>query len=257
MLLSLLTGCGTFPVDQDGAPTKALEWDEIPDAIPRAEPLSDTGNPESYVVYGQRYFVDFNASDFRQQGVASWYGTKFHGRKTSSGEIYDMYAMTAAHKTLPLPSYVKVKNLHNDKQVIVKVNDRGPFVDGRVIDLSYAAAQKLGIINNGTADVEIEMLLPANTTNQVSRNLRDNETNISATAYYVQLGAFSQRALAEQLLSRLTAQAITPVSISHNHETDNSLFRVRVGPFTDIQQLQTMETQLSKLGYNSSFIVTE
>jgi len=262
LLLSVLTGCGTFSVDQDGAPTRDADWESIPDAVPRAEPLSATGNPESYVVFGQRYFVDFNAADFRQQGIASWYGTKFHGRKTSSGEVYDMYAMTAAHKTLPLPSYVKVRNLHNDKQVIVKVNDRGPFVDDRIIDLSYAAAQKLDIISNGTAKVEIEALLPASSATQPNGAQVNGTSYITSTAYYVQLGAFSQRAHAEQLLSQLQSQAITSVSISStdknkNNETDSSLFRVRVGPFTDRLQLQAMENQLSELGYTASYIITE
>lgn len=267
VLLSLLSGCGTFTVEQDSAPNKDLDWNSIPDAVPRTEPLSDSGNPESYVVNGQRYFVDFSAGDYRQQGIASWYGTKFHGRKTSSGEPYDMYAMTAAHKTLPLPSYVKVKNLHNDKEVIVKVNDRGPFVDGRIIDLSYAAAQKLDIVGNGTAHVEIETVLPAGNAAVQPDKLEiielDNvaNTGTTPTAYYVQLGAFSHRAHAEQLLTELKSQAITAVSISsintNGNQPANNLFRVRVGPFSDKQQLQAMESQLSELGYSASYIITE
>jgi rare lipoprotein A len=234
-----------------------MDWQLIPDAVPRHEPLSETGNPESYVVFGQRYFVDFNAGDFRESGVASWYGTKFHGRKTSSGEIYDMYAMTAAHKTLPLPSYVKVRNLHNDKQVIVKVNDRGPFVDGRIIDLSYAAAQKLDIIDNGTAHVEIEKVLPAGTTKRTNGLSIDVANNSQSTAYYVQLGAFAQRAHAEKLLYQLKSQAVTSAAISNTSDAENTLFRVRVGPFSDKQQLQAMENQLSELGYTASYIITE
>ena len=240
-----------------------MDWESIPDAVPMTEPLSETGNPESYVVFGQRYFVDFNATDFRQQGIASWYGTKFHGRKTSSGEVYDMYAMTAAHKTLPLPSYVRVKNLHNNKEVIVKVNDRGPFVDDRIIDLSYAAAQKLGIISNGTAKVEIETVFPASATTQTNGAQQNGNSAISPNAYYyVQLGAFSHRAHAERLLLQLKSQAITPASIistinENSNGTDSSLFRVRVGPFTDKLQLQAMESQLSELGYNASYIISE
>ncbi|MCI0505334.1 MAG: septal ring lytic transglycosylase RlpA family protein [Gammaproteobacteria bacterium] len=267
--MSLLAGCGTFPADQDGAPEKILNWDEIPDAVPRVEPLSETGNPASYAVDGKRYFIDFNVNDFRQRGAASWYGAKFHGRKTSSGEVYDMYAMTAAHKTLPLPTYVKVRNLHNEKQVIVKINDRGPFVDGRIIDLSYAAAQKLDIVNNGTADVEIETVFADGARKQIDKGQPDTDnsrletarpddgTNTTAAVYYVQLGAFSHRPHAEKLLLQLTSQAITPVSISRKNDTDNSLFRVRVGPFADRQALHNMESQLSELGYTSSYIVTE
>ena len=261
-LLVLLPGCGSFPKYQDGAPSNTMEWEKIPDAVPRSEPLSKTGNPESYVVFGQRYFVDFDAKEFSQQGVASWYGTKFHGRKTSSGEKYDMYQMTAAHKTLPLPSYVKVTNLHNDKQVIVKVNDRGPFVDGRIIDLSYAAAQKLDIISNGTAEVEIKTVIENSAV--IERNNHQphsSSTTIStaspSSAYYVQLGAFSQRIHAEQLVQQLTSQAITPVSITSINESSKNLFRVRVGPFTDKQQMHTMDTRLSELGYDQSYIIVE
>ena len=260
-LLVLLPGCGSFSKYQDGAPSKTMDWEKIPDATPRPEPLSETGNPESYVVFGQRYFVDFDANEFSQQGVASWYGTKFHGRKTSSGEKYDMYQMTAAHKTLPLPSYVKVTNLHNNKQVIVKVNDRGPFVDGRIIDLSYAAAQKLDIISNGTAEVQIETIT---TTSTISEPNNHQAADISAintaspsSAFYVQLGAFSQRTHAERLVQTLTSQAITPVTISSSNESSNNLFRVRIGPFTDRQQMQSMETRLSELGYEQAYIIAE
>lgn len=266
-LLALLPGCGGFSKYQDGAPSKTMDWEKIPDAVPRSEPLSNTGNPESYVVFGQRYFVDFDAKEFSQQGVASWYGTKFHGRKTSSGEKYDMYKMTAAHKTLPLPSYVKVTNLRNDKQVIVKVNDRGPFVDGRIIDLSYAAAQKLDIISNGTAEVEIETVTSnsrASESNNHQPNgqltvttLNNDSATTSSTAYYVQLGAFSQRIHAEQLLQQLTSQAIKPVSITSTNESSKNLFRVRVGPFTDKQMMHTMDTRLSELGYEQTYIIVE
>ncbi len=253
-----------------------MDWEKIPDAVPRSEPLSDSGNPESYVVFGQRYFVDFDATEFSQKGVASWYGTKFHGRKTSSGEKYDMYKMTAAHKTLPLPSYVRVTNLRNDKQVIVKVNDRGPFVDGRIIDLSYAAAQKLDIVSNGTAEVEIETITSdsiarvpnnappdgqltittINTVNTVNTDTSDSAAS-SSTAYYVQLGAFSQRIHAEQLLQQLTAKAIMPVSITSPKDTSANMYRVRVGPFTDKQQMLVMEARLSELGYDQSYIIVE
>jgi len=260
-LLALLPGCGSFSKDQDGAPSKSMDWEKIPDAVPRSEPLSNTGNPESYVVFGQRYFVDFDAKEFSQQGVASWYGTKFHGRKTSSGEKYDMYKMTAAHKTLPLPSYVKVTNLRNDKQVIVKVNDRGPFVDGRIIDLSYAAAQKLDIISNGTAEVEIETIIKNSAAiernNHQSNDWSPINTASPSSAYYVQLGAFSQRTHAEQLVQQLTSLAITPVSITSTNESTQNLFRVRVGPFTDKQQMETMETRLTEIGYDQSFIIIE
>ncbi|MES9903121.1 MAG: septal ring lytic transglycosylase RlpA family protein, partial [Sedimenticola sp.] len=130
--------------DNDSAPTRRLDPNSIADAVPRAERRSRRGNADSYVVLGKRYHVMANSDGFSQRGIASWYGTKFHGRTTSSGEVYDMYAMTAAHKSLPLPTYVEVTNLNNGRHTIVKVNDRGPFHNNRIIDLSYAAATKLG-----------------------------------------------------------------------------------------------------------------
>lgn len=136
------------------------DWSSIPDAVPRAEPLAKTGNPESYKVRGKRYFTKRTSSGHVERGLASWYGKKFHGRKTSSGEPYNMYAMTAAHKTLPLPTYVQVTNVENGRTAVVKVNDRGPFHGSRVIDLSYSAAKKLGVIQKGTAMVEVRAINP-------------------------------------------------------------------------------------------------
>jgi rare lipoprotein A len=263
MVLALLSGCGTFSQDQDSAPAVSMDWDKIPDAVPRNEPLSERGNPESYAVNGRRYVVDRNVTGFKQRGIASWYGTKFHGRLTSSGDVYDMYKMTAAHKTLPLPSYVKVTNLRNQKQVIVKVNDRGPFVDNRIIDLSYAAAKKLGITRHGTANVEIEVVKPGVGADDVTRSITastiDPHGNAgdSASHYYVQLGAFAQRAHAKQLLDQLGSHAISPVAISQKVKQGSTLFLVRVGPLAGKQQLQSMESRLAELGYSQSYIIVE
>jgi len=163
----LLVGCGSLPdrdgffSSNDGAPRHNIDIAAIPAAEPRIEKRSQYGNPDSYVVNGRRYHVMKNSTAFKQQGLASWYGTKFHGRKTSSGEPYDMFAMTAAHKSLPLPTWVEVINNDNNKRLIVKVNDRGPFVAGRILDLSYAAATKLGIVATGTANVTIHAIDPA------------------------------------------------------------------------------------------------
>ena len=150
-----LAGCG-------GAPTKdALDADEIAaDAVPKVEPKARYGNMDTYVVFGRRYYTKPSSRDHVERGVASWYGTKFHGRKTSSGEIYDMHKMTAAHKTLPLPTYARVTNLENGRSAVVRINDRGPFVGERVIDLSYAAAKKLDVVRNGTARVEVVSVDP-------------------------------------------------------------------------------------------------
>jgi rare lipoprotein A len=170
----LLAGCFSAPprrqppaVTPTPAPSTTVlpanppNSNEIPDAIPRFEPRSQYGNPPFYVVAGHRYAVLPTSTGYVERGVASWYGTEFHGLKTSTGESYDMFAMTAAHKTLPLPCYARVTNLSNGRSVVVRINDRGPFVATRIIDLSYSAARKLDMIRNGTAFVQVEVLTPA------------------------------------------------------------------------------------------------
>jgi rare lipoprotein A len=154
--LIALAGCATN--DGDGAGHRQLNPNRIDDAVPKEEPQVRAGNPPVYVINGKQYRTLKSHRDFKQAGYASWYGTKFHGRNTSNGEKYDMYAMTAAHKTLPIPCYVRVARQDNGKSIVVRVNDRGPFVDGRIIDLSYAAATKLGITLTGTAKVQIEAI---------------------------------------------------------------------------------------------------
>ncbi|MBK1724217.1 hypothetical protein CKO23_18545 [Thiocystis violacea] len=156
----LLTGCasqGKRLVDGDAIPPEIAR---VPDAVPKVEPLSRSGNPDSYVVFGKRYYPKKDSHGHVERGFASWYGEPFHGRKTSSGEIYDMHAMTAAHKTLPLPTYARVTNVENGRSVVVRINDRGPFHGPRVIDLSYTAAVKLGVVKKGTAKVEIKAIDP-------------------------------------------------------------------------------------------------
>ncbi len=170
-VLLALAGCQSAPVAKkesgggffggDRPPDSVpVDMESIPNAVPVALPLSKTGN-KPYTVFGRTWYPLASAKGYRERGVASWYGKKFHGRRTSSGESYDMFAMTAAHPVLPLPSFVKVTNLDNDRNVIVKVNDRGPFLHGRLIDLSYAAAWKLGITKSGTGRVEVEAIDPS------------------------------------------------------------------------------------------------
>lgn len=171
--LLLLAACAQTPRHQGAAlpktsppaatvlPRNAPDVNQIPDAVPRAEPRSAFGNPPYYTVGGRRYAVLPSASGYVERGVASWYGTEFHGLRTSTGESYDMFAMTAAHKTLPLPCYARVTNLSNGRSVVVRINDRGPFVANRIIDLSYSAAARLDMIRSGTAFVEVDVLNPA------------------------------------------------------------------------------------------------
>lgn len=155
-LLSL-AGCASRSDLGDGIPPEIAR---IPDAVPRVEPLARSGNPESYVVFGRRYFTQKSSRGHVERGTASWYGRPFHGRRTSSGEVYDMYTMSAAHKTLPLPTYARVTNLENGRSVVVRINDRGPFHEDRIIDLSYVAAVKLGMRRQGTARVKVKAIQP-------------------------------------------------------------------------------------------------
>ena len=176
LISSLAIGCSTATVkgNKDSAPNKHVDLSHVKPITPRYEPKSRIGNPKNYQVFGKKYDVLPSCENFTQTGIASWYGTKFHGRKTSNGDVYDMYQLTAAHKSLPLPTYVEVTNLENNKKLIVRVNDRGPFHDNRVIDLSYAAAAKLGVLAKGTAKVSIRAI------NLYDRNHQNTETIYAA-----------------------------------------------------------------------------
>ena len=163
ILVATLSGCTLVAAgvpDPSLIPSDRINFDEIPDAVPRAEFKSRSGNPETYVIDGVTYRVMETSDGYREEGIASWYGGYFHGRQTSSGDVYDMYLMTAAHKSLPLPTYVRVTHLANGRSVILRVNDRGPFVENRIIDLSFTAATKLGMAEQGTALVEVVALDP-------------------------------------------------------------------------------------------------
>ena len=163
VLAAVLHGCtlvGSAPAGPSPGGRAGASGADVPDAVPRPEVKTRSGNPESYEQDGEEYRVLETSKGYREVGMASWYGRDFHGRRTSSGQPYDMYRMTAAHKTLPLPTYVRVTNLGNGRSVVVRVNDRGPFIDGRIIDLSFVAAQKLDIMTSGTARVEVVALDP-------------------------------------------------------------------------------------------------
>lgn len=199
---------------------------------PVDEKMSRYGNPSSYVVDGQKYDVLVKANGYSATGLASWYGTKFHKKRTSSGEKYDMYALTAAHRTLPLPTYVKVKNLENGNEAIVKVNDRGPFHSGRILDLSYAAANKLGILAKGTAMVEVTAISKSQ----------------SIANYYLQAGAFSSNQLALHLKKEVEKYA--PNSKVFITE-DSKRFLVRVGPFVDRAVSERVKQTLQSKGISA------
>jgi peptidoglycan lytic transglycosylase len=211
----------------------------IPDAVPRVEPLSTRGNPAFYEVMGKRYFVQQSAAGYVERGVASWYGPGFHQAATSSGERYDMYAMTAAHKTLPLPSYVQVTNLSNGKSVVVRVNDRGPFKDGRIIDLSFTAAARLDMQRAGTALVEVRAITPGQDAP------RDND---SIKTMYVQAGAFGTAANADKLAIQLRDNGYPQAQVRTDLVAGRSLYRVRIGPIIDVPTFDRIVTRLKTLG---------
>jgi rare lipoprotein A len=249
----LATGCSgsrqSAPgPDIDAAPARPPDVSRVPDAVPKAEPRSARGNPPFYEVMGRRYYVKKDADGYRERGIASWYGTKFHGRLTSSGEPYDMYAMTAAHKTLPLPSYVRVTHRGNGRSIIVRVNDRGPFVGERIIDLSYAAAVRLGMHNDGTALVDVEALLPGGESERSPTVARVSAPAAQPEAVWLQVGAFSDEANAARLMARLAGEGIREVvTLPEQHATQN-VYRVRIGPMTAVDEIERMLERVRSLG---------
>jgi len=223
----------------------------VPDAVPRVEPRSAHGNPPFYDVLGRRYYVLASADGYLERGVASWYGPTFHGGNTSSGEPYNMYAMTAAHKTLPLPCYARVTNLRNGKSVVVRINDRGPFVANRLIDLSYTAASKLDMLREGTTLVEVRAVSPA---------VPDDLTRTTAQpppALYVQAGAFADQQNAQRLLARLQAAGLERAFIALPLQSGAHLYRVRLGPVESVAQFDQLTARLAALGIADARLAIE
>lgn len=263
---TVLTACGTAPTRQPGtdapsaeAPRKPggyylddgphadppADLDQVPDAQPKPEPIR-AGNARPYTAMGRTYVPMTELREYRAIGLASWYGKRYHGRQTASGEIYDMYAMTAAHPTLPIPSYARVRSLSTDRSVVVRINDRGPFHSDRLIDLSYTAAYKLGILANGSARVEVQSILPGRDLQSAAAS-RDAPSPLPASTSpgppptedsaraYIQLGAFSLRENAATLLTRLQVEigwlgdlaAIYPAG---------GMYRVQAGPYASREE---------------------
>lgn len=262
----------TTVVLRDGAPDVDMDVSHLADAVPREELIRTSGNKTPYSVLGKTYHVNFNTRGFSQTGYASWYGKKFHGNKTSNGETYDMFAMTAAHKTLAIPSYVRVTNLENGKKVVVRVNDRGPFHDGRIIDLSYAAAKKLGFHHKGTAKVQIEVLapeppapatqivaaapMPAIVTTPPAAGGTRVGTPVPAPGTpmtYLQLGAFSKPESANALVKKVTAAAGVPAQV--RTEPSRSLYKVVIGPILDNLELLTLRQKLADAKFPEPHLV--
>jgi rare lipoprotein A len=243
----------------------------VPDAIPRVEPRSRYGNPPFYEVFGKRYYVMPSSVGYVERGVASWYGPGFHEIRTSTGEPYDMYGMTAAHKTLPLPTYVRVTNLANGRSIVVRVNDRGPFVGNRIIDLSYTAAAKLDMLRNGTAFVEVRALdptastggapalaqAPANTQTPATAAATPAVSSASDRTLYIQAGAFSDPANAERLAAKLRGGGFDKVFVREDSIAGRRLFRVRIGPVPDVPEFDRLITALEQIGIKDAHLALD
>lgn len=243
--------------EDDGPPRRAsVDIASIDNAVPRAEPLSKYGN-RPYIVHGKTYYPLKDANGYKERGIASWYGKKFHGRRTSSGEPYDMYAMTAAHKTLPLPSYVRVQNLKNGRSVIVRLNDRGPFVGNRIIDLSFSAATKLGIVGAGTGMVEVAVAAAAATELPDPAPAPTGQTYTAPPRLYLQVGAFASRENAANLQSRLRAAQLGPIFITREFQGNVRMFRLRVGPLASVAESDRLVQRAMAYGIADAHIVIE
>ncbi|MCQ3829315.1 septal ring lytic transglycosylase RlpA family protein [Microbulbifer elongatus] len=283
--LVLLSACSTVPLNdtgsakvepdevpfdqiRDSGPAVPVDMLATPEVTPVREPIGVAGNKSPYVVNGVKYRVREDVKGYRERGHASWYGTKFHGRKTANGEVYNMYAMSAAHKTLPLPSYAKVTNLDNGRSIIVRVNDRGPFVPGRIIDLSYTAAQKLGYIDKGVARVEVEALDPESLPSAIEtlavekdaaarKGLPQDASFKLPDNTYLQVGAYSSSSQAEEIRAQLAAAFGYPVSVSPVNRGGKMLYRVRIGPIEQQRALAALRESVEQKNFGQPQVVVD
>jgi len=293
--LLLLSACGSNPSSRyqqrhDSAPSYQQDVGKIADAVPRVEPRSKGGNKNPYRVFGKQYWVMPSSFGYSATGTASWYGSKFHGHQTSNGEIYNMFSMTAAHKSLPIPTYVKVTNLSNGRHVIVRVNDRGPFHGDRLIDLSYAAATKLRYAKLGTARVRIEAIDPVAWQRQraVSQPTQLSPGPVANPSYnvvpaavveghiaaasatqelsptalktgdkiFVQVGAFASFDSAQGLKQRLQSLTDEYVMVYLDQQREPNLHKVHIGPVRDLTIAQQVRELVSRNGFGSALILS-
>jgi rare lipoprotein A len=219
----------------------------VPDAVPHPEPRARNGNPPFYDVLGHRYFVLASAEGYVERGVASWYGPTFHGVATAMGETYDMYAMTAAHKTLPLPAYARVTNLRNGRSIVVRINDRGPFVANRLIDLSYTAAAKLDMLRDGTTLVEVRAISPG----EPAAHALTRAVETPPQELFIQAGAFAEPGNAQRLYERLRAAGLEKAFVMAPTGAQH-LYRVRVGPVASVSDFDALSARLAELGIHDA-----
>lgn len=277
IMILLLSGCSTtapesssrYQIHQDRAPDGDFDVGNLVDAVPRYEEPRTAGNMRQYTVWGKRYSVMSSNEGYVERGIASWYGEKFHGHKTSNGETFDMYAMSAAHKSLRIPGYARVTNLDNGRSVIVRVNDRGPFHDDRLIDLSYAAAKKLGYQGKGTAPVEVaaitvrpdgSMTLAGEAfsgTSEGAATAASAGNTEEDRALFVQLGSFGSRSPAEQLSARVRSVSDQPVRIRAVDTGGGRFHRVQVGPFDSEGDAKDAQNALQARGFGQSILLTD
>jgi rare lipoprotein A len=263
----LIHGCTQAPrvIDEmdvkDGA-GEPVDTRLITNAVPKIEPVIRAGNSNPYTVLGETYHLLPTAAGYKRVGTASWYGSKFHGRKTANGEVYDMYSMTAAHRTLPIPAYARITNLSNQRVIVVRINDRGPFHAARIIDLSYVAALKLGFADHGTAEVEVEVITPTspraevpmpmpmpNVSPIVADRLAIPEVraaeersidHLPSGGVFLQIGAFARRPSADRLRRAISAMTSLPIEIVQHRE----LFKVKIGPIKNSTRLKMLHKRI-------------
>lgn len=275
-LASALAACAPFPEKHNHGPGTSVDMSKVQDAVPEDVTPSRYGNPASYTVLGKTYTLAPSCKSYHDRGIASWYGTQFNGGRTSDGETYDMYSMTAANKVVPIPCYARVTNLQNGKSVIVKINDRGPFVDNRLIDLSYAAATKLDMLGKGTALVDVQAVSPGETAAPVTVAAATPPSAlvpVAATApapvattprpkpavgepsMFLQVGAFADRGNAEAAIQKLSAAGVGPAFILPVTVGARTLYKVRIGPVPDVAGVDQLGARLAALGYPDAEIV--
>lgn len=271
--LALLVGCasspsakpvspnaGRYQISQDRAPTRVLNASEVRDVVPTAINRTMAGNRSPYEVLGKRYRVMSSEEGYFERGVASWYGEKFHGHKTSNGEIFDMYEVSAAHKSLPIPSFLKVTNLDNNRSIVVRVNDRGPFHGDRIIDLSYAAAVKLGYADRGTARVELEAIVvkPDAPRERIEQPQLAWVGGGKIANQYLQVGAYSKRGSAQEVAEQLKGLTRQPVRIEEVRSSQGqTLHRVRIGPLSDLAEVDMLKARVASANLGTPYTVSD
>lgn len=266
--LLLMSGCSImdknesdsrYTLKQDIAPDNPPDVSNVPDAVPVALPYSRGGNRPKYEVWGKNYAVMDSHVGYVEEGTASWYGLKFHGHQTANGEIYDIYKMSAAHKSLPIPSFARVTNLENGKQVVVRVNDRGPFHGNRLIDLSYAAAARLDMLGKGTAHVRVESIDASMAS--VPEILPESQqpilaaTPVSEASKYLQVGAYGSQSNAENAQRKLSEMLTTDVQVVEVESNGRRLHRVLVGPLAAGLSVDGLISRIVGAGYSSPILV--